>query len=207
MAIGGHRQGMAGLPVASACDNEGRMPQETIMQDKAQTSGKAGSPSKAKLVQPDHRRHRRLGGRDRPGGARPGGKPRQAVLRRLDRVRRRAQRHVSLVDAAMPGMLPVINEECIAQAVRTGLGLNAAINLTQRLRPQELLLSGPAAGLPDQPVQAADRRRGRRSRSTSTARRSRSASSGCIWSRTPASRSTTSTRTIRSSISTAPASR
>ena len=37
--------------------------------------------------------------------------------------------HVSLVDAAMPGMLPVINEECIAPAVRTGLGLKAAINL------------------------------------------------------------------------------
>ncbi|MBR0814557.1 Asp-tRNA(Asn)/Glu-tRNA(Gln) amidotransferase subunit GatB [Bradyrhizobium diazoefficiens] len=37
--------------------------------------------------------------------------------------------HVSLVDAAMPGMLPVINEECVRQAVRTGLGLNAAINL------------------------------------------------------------------------------
>ncbi len=37
--------------------------------------------------------------------------------------------HVSLVDAAMPGMLPVINSECIAQAVRTGLGLNAKINL------------------------------------------------------------------------------
>jgi aspartyl-tRNA(Asn)/glutamyl-tRNA(Gln) amidotransferase subunit B len=37
--------------------------------------------------------------------------------------------HVSLVDAAMPGMLPVINEECVKQAVRTGLGLNAAINL------------------------------------------------------------------------------
>jgi aspartyl-tRNA(Asn)/glutamyl-tRNA(Gln) amidotransferase subunit B len=37
--------------------------------------------------------------------------------------------HVSLVDAAMPGMLPVINEECVAQAVRTGLGLNAAVNL------------------------------------------------------------------------------
>jgi len=36
--------------------------------------------------------------------------------------------HVSLVDAAMPGMLPVINEECIAQAVRTGLGLRAEIN-------------------------------------------------------------------------------
>ena len=38
--------------------------------------------------------------------------------------------HVSLVDAAMPGMLPVINEECIAQAIRTGLGLKAEINLS-----------------------------------------------------------------------------
>ncbi|MFM9942106.1 MAG: Asp-tRNA(Asn)/Glu-tRNA(Gln) amidotransferase subunit GatB [Hyphomicrobiaceae bacterium] len=38
--------------------------------------------------------------------------------------------HVSLVDAAMPGMLPVINEECVAQAVRTGLGLKSQINLT-----------------------------------------------------------------------------
>src|SRR5579862_6389151 len=37
--------------------------------------------------------------------------------------------HVSLVDAAMPGMLPVINTECVAQAVRTGLGLNAKVNL------------------------------------------------------------------------------
>jgi aspartyl-tRNA(Asn)/glutamyl-tRNA(Gln) amidotransferase subunit B len=36
--------------------------------------------------------------------------------------------HVSLVDAAMPGMLPVINEHCVAQAVRTGLGLKAQIN-------------------------------------------------------------------------------
>ena len=37
--------------------------------------------------------------------------------------------NVSLVDAAMPGMLPVINDECVRQAVRTGLGLNARINL------------------------------------------------------------------------------
>jgi len=36
--------------------------------------------------------------------------------------------HVSLVDAAMPGMLPVINVECVRQAVRTGLGLKAQIN-------------------------------------------------------------------------------
>ena len=37
---------------------------------------------------------------------------------------------VSLVDAAMPGMLPVINEACVEQAVRTGLALGAEINLT-----------------------------------------------------------------------------
>ncbi len=36
--------------------------------------------------------------------------------------------HVSLVDAAMPGMLPVLNEYCVEQAVRTGLGLNSQIN-------------------------------------------------------------------------------
>ncbi len=36
--------------------------------------------------------------------------------------------HVSIVDAAMPGMLPVINEFCVEQAVRTGLGLKAQIN-------------------------------------------------------------------------------
>ena len=39
---------------------------------------------------------------------------------------------VSFVDAAFPGMLPVLNQECVAQAVRTGLGLNAQINLTSR---------------------------------------------------------------------------
>ncbi len=36
--------------------------------------------------------------------------------------------HVSLIDSAFPGMLPVINEECVKQAVKTGLGLNAKIN-------------------------------------------------------------------------------
>jgi aspartyl-tRNA(Asn)/glutamyl-tRNA(Gln) amidotransferase subunit B len=39
---------------------------------------------------------------------------------------------VSFVDAAFPGMLPVLNEACVAQAVRTGLGLNARINLMSR---------------------------------------------------------------------------
>ncbi len=37
---------------------------------------------------------------------------------------------VSFVDAAMPGMLPVINRKCVEQAIRTGLGLKAKINLT-----------------------------------------------------------------------------
>jgi aspartyl-tRNA(Asn)/glutamyl-tRNA(Gln) amidotransferase subunit B len=37
--------------------------------------------------------------------------------------------NVSLVDAAMPGMLPVINEECVRQAIRSGLGLKAQVNL------------------------------------------------------------------------------
>jgi aspartyl-tRNA(Asn)/glutamyl-tRNA(Gln) amidotransferase subunit B len=40
--------------------------------------------------------------------------------------------NVSLIDAAMPGMLPVINEECVKQAIRTGLGLNARINRVSR---------------------------------------------------------------------------
>jgi aspartyl-tRNA(Asn)/glutamyl-tRNA(Gln) amidotransferase subunit B len=40
--------------------------------------------------------------------------------------------HVSFIDAGFPGMLPVINRECVAQAVRTGLGLNARINLFSR---------------------------------------------------------------------------
>ena len=48
---------------------------------------------------------------------------------------------VSLVDAAMPGMLPVINEECIKHAVRTGLGLKARINFKS--------VSRSAAGLSD----------------------------------------------------------
>ncbi len=37
--------------------------------------------------------------------------------------------NVALVDAALPGMLPVINEFCVEQVVRTGLGLKARINL------------------------------------------------------------------------------
>ncbi len=43
-----------------------------------------------------------------------------------------ANEQVSLVDAAMPGMLPVINKVCVEQAIRAGLGLKAKINLWSR---------------------------------------------------------------------------
>ena len=39
-----------------------------------------------------------------------------------------ANENVSFVDAGMPGMLPTLNEQCVRQAVKTGLGLNAQIN-------------------------------------------------------------------------------
>ena len=64
--------------------------------------------------------------------------------------------HVSLVDAAMPGMLPVINEECVRQAVRTGLGLNARINLKSVFDRKNYFYPDLPQGYPDQPVQIAN---------------------------------------------------
>jgi aspartyl-tRNA(Asn)/glutamyl-tRNA(Gln) amidotransferase subunit B len=54
---------------------------------------------------------------------------RQSCFRALHGLRCRTQFQRAFVDAGMPGMLPVINEYCIEQAVRTGLGLKAEINL------------------------------------------------------------------------------
>ena len=54
--------------------------------------------------------------------------------------------HVSLVDAAFPGMLPVLNAECVAQAVRTGLGLNAQINLVSRFDRKNYFYADLPAG-------------------------------------------------------------
>jgi len=53
---------------------------------------------------------------------------------------------VSLVDAAFPGMLPVPNEACVAQAVRTGLGLNAKINLVSRFDRKNYFYADLPAG-------------------------------------------------------------
>jgi aspartyl-tRNA(Asn)/glutamyl-tRNA(Gln) amidotransferase subunit B len=53
---------------------------------------------------------------------------------------------VSFVDAGFPGMLPVINRECVAQAVRTGLGLDAAINLVSRFDRKNYFYADLPAG-------------------------------------------------------------
>ena len=53
---------------------------------------------------------------------------------------------VSFVDAAFPGMLPVINRECVAQAVRTGLGLNAHVNLVSRFDRKNYFYADLPAG-------------------------------------------------------------
>ena len=53
---------------------------------------------------------------------------------------------VSLVDAAFPGMLPVINEVCVAQAVRTGLGLDAQVNLVSRFDRKNYFYADLPAG-------------------------------------------------------------
>jgi aspartyl-tRNA(Asn)/glutamyl-tRNA(Gln) amidotransferase subunit B len=53
---------------------------------------------------------------------------------------------VSFVDAAFPGMLPVINRECVAQAVRTGLGLKAHINVVSRFDRKNYFYADLPAG-------------------------------------------------------------
>jgi aspartyl-tRNA(Asn)/glutamyl-tRNA(Gln) amidotransferase subunit B len=53
---------------------------------------------------------------------------------------------VSFVDAAFPGMLPVLNRECVAQAVRTGLGLKAQINLVSRFDRKNYFYADLPAG-------------------------------------------------------------
>ena len=76
---------------------------------------------------------RRVGGRDRPRGPRAG---RLATAKLFSGASTafgaEPNTQVSLVDAAMPGMLPVPNRECIRQAVRTGMALDAVINRWSR---------------------------------------------------------------------------
>jgi hypothetical protein len=108
---------------------------------------------------------------------------------------------VSLVDAAMPGMLPVLNAYCVEQAVKTGLGLNALINRVSVFERKNYFY-------PDLPqgYQISSARGSSRS-TCPMAASSRSASPACIWSRTLASLCTTSTLPRPMSTSTARASR
>src|ERR1700683_5835351 len=55
---------------------------------------------------------------------------------------------VSLVDAAMPGMLPVLNRHCVEQAVKTGLGLQGQINLNSHFERTKHLYPYQAQGYP-----------------------------------------------------------
>lgn len=54
--------------------------------------------------------------------------------------------HVSLVDAAFPGMLPVLNEKCVEQCVKTGFGLNAVINKYSRFDRKNYFYADLPAG-------------------------------------------------------------
>ncbi len=99
---------------------------------------------------------------------------------------------VSLVDAAMPGMLPVINRYCVEQAVRAGLGLKAQINLVSKFDRKNYfypdLPQGYQISQYKQPIVG----EGQCWSNAMTAPASPWVLSGCIWSRTRASRFTTS---------------
>ena len=112
-------------------------------------------------------RDRRLGGRRRHGDPCPGDLALEAVLRRLDRLRRRAEQ---------PGLAGRRGDAGHAAGDQRGMRRAGGAHRARPegadqpalgVRPEELLLSRPAAGLPDLAVQAPDRRRGRGRWSTS----------------------------------------
>ena len=105
--------------------------------------------------------------------------------------------HVSLVDAAMPGMLPVINEQCVRQAVRTGLGLKAQINQRSVFDRKNYFYPDLPQGYQISQYKSPIVGEGEVTVELEGGKHRRSASSGCIWSRMPASRCTTSRRPCR----------
>ena len=107
----------------------------------------------------------------------------------------------------MPGMLPVINAECVRQAIRTGLGLKAKINLKSVFDRKNYFYPDLPQGYQISQYKSPIVGEGEVVVDLPGGRASRSASSGCTSSRTPASRCTTSIRPCRWSTSTAPASR
>ena len=96
-----------------------------------------------------------------------------------------------------PACCRCINDECVAQAVRTGLGLKAKINLKSRFDRKNYFYPDLPQGYQISQYQQPIVGEGEVDRRCSTAATaSPSASSACIWSRTPASRCTTSTPTM-----------
>ena len=107
-----------------------------------------------------------------------------------------------------PGMLPVINGFCVEQAVKTGLGLDAEINLARVFDRKNYFYPDLPAGYQISQYQQPVVGKGTgRARHAGRVDRARSASPACISSRTPARACTTSIRRRPMSISTAPASR
>ena len=112
---------------------------------------------------------------------------------------------VSFVDAAMPGMLPVINRFCVEQAVRTGLGLKAAINRISVFDRKNYFYPDLPAGYQISQYKNPIVGEGEVVYRPAGGETVASASNGCISSRTPARACTTSTPTIPMSTSIAPA--
>ena len=115
----------------------------------------------ATWLKADQGLNRRLGSRYRHGNPCPGHLELKTVLRRLDRVRRRAEQPClagRCGDAGhAAGDQRILRPAGGADRPRAEREDQSALGV----RPQELFLSGSAAGLPDQPVQIADRGRGR----------------------------------------------
>ena len=66
--------------------------------------------------------------------------------------------HASVVECALPGVLPVMNREVVEKAIKLGLALDAEINQKKRVRPQKLLLPRLTKRLSNQPVGFTDSR-------------------------------------------------
>ena len=160
----------------------------------------------AKAEQESHRRtHRPVGGRDRHGGPCPGDRQREAVLRRRDRFRGRAESAGLSRRRRMPGMLPVINGHCIDQAIKTGLGLTPRSTSTAIFDRKNYFYPICRPATRSSQYQQPGGRRGRVIVDLLGGDARQSASTGCILSKTPARACTTSTRSTPMSISTAQA--
>ena len=113
------------------------------------------------VCETDQGRDRRLGNGDRAGSPCPGHFAIEIVFRRLDRIRRRAEQPCLAGRRGHAGHAAGDQRRMRAPGGAHRSWFECPDQSALGVRPQELFLSGFAAGLPDQPVQVADRRRGR----------------------------------------------